>query len=418
MTVSPQGSNADTSSDHFRNPTLEDAWRRFADYDKNAVIAQKRFFSQRKWIISLGVLTTTLAVFYLVIKIVLHREGGQEGAAVEEVSNLTKLFTDLFNGEPTTLEDWFLGFLDFSIIVIPIIVTVLIAIAVKFNMGANWIVLRSSAENLKKEIYRYRVKVDIYSDENCKVETRDIKLAHKIKIVGMRVMETQVNQRGLDRYSGKLPPLYGAYSSICNGREDDGFSDLTADEYLAWRLEDQFDYYCRKSKKLDRELSRFQWLIYILGGIGTLLAAMNLEIWVAVSSAFASALSSFLEFKRVETNLVSCNQAASDLYDIRAWWRSLPVSAKNQQMNIETLVSTTESVIQSENASWVQEMRDALSEIYGEGEGTESEEEGASVEDEDDTTPDSGSDDQTTSTAIASSSPEESNATISEQPVS
>jgi hypothetical protein len=96
------------------------------------------------------------------------------------------------------------------------------------------------------------------------------------------------------------------------------------------------------------------------------LAAFGFEIWIAVSSAVATAFASFLEFKRVETNLIAYNTAAADLYDIRAWWRALPETAKAQQSNIETLVNSTESVIQSENAGWVQEMRDALAEIYAE----------------------------------------------------
>lgn len=156
---------------------------------------------------------------------------------------------------------------------------------------------------------------------------------------------------------------------------DDGFSDLTADQYVRWRIEDQFDYYRSKAKKLAQELQRFQWAVYIFGGLGTLLAATELQIWVAVTSAVVAALGSFLEFKRVETNLIACNLAASDLYDIRTWWRALPESSKQLSANKETLVKSAEAVIQGENASWLSEMREALSEIYsdkdaeGEGQG-------------------------------------------------
>ncbi|MFZ4667600.1 MAG: hypothetical protein ACOYME_14335, partial [Prochlorotrichaceae cyanobacterium] len=53
------------------------------------------------------------------------------------------------------------------------------------------------------------------------------------------------------------------------------------------------------------------------------------------------------------------------LYSIRAWWRALPSHAQADQANLETLVQLTENVIQAENAGWVQEMRDALSDMYG-----------------------------------------------------
>lgn len=335
-----------------RSPTLEDAWRRFADYDKNAGYAQKAFIQQRKWITSLGVASTTLAVLFLVLEVTFDNPSHP----------VTTFLSAVSLGSLGTLEQVLETILRYIVIVLPIVVTVLLAASIKFNMGANWIMLRSSAETLKKEIYRYRTQVDIY--DNSRPESRDVALAQKIKVVGKRVMETQVNQSGLSIYDGELPPPYGAARS----RGDDGFSDLTPELYLTYRLEDQFDYYRRKAEKLGRELTRLQWSVYTLGGVGTLLAAVGLEVWVAVSSSFAAALASFLEFKRVETNLISCNTAASDLYDIRSWWRALPEAARHQKANIEALVNSTEQIIQGENASWVQEMRDALAELYGDQE--------------------------------------------------
>lgn len=330
-------------TEHFskvetRNPTLEDAWQSFAKYDKNAVKAQKRFILQQKLILGLGVTATTLAVAYSTLDRI--AETG-EGGWLQPLAN-----------EPL------LQVMHGCVIIIPIVLSVLIAGSVKFNMGISWVMLRSSAEALKKEIFRYRLRVGEYYQEDGNPDSRDVHLARKVKQISKRLMETQVNQTGLEPYNGKLPP-YAAEG-------DDGFSDLIPDNYVECRVEDQFNYYQKKALRLSRELQRFQWLVYILGGIGTSLAAFGFDVWIAVSSALATAFASFLEFKRVETNLVSCNMAASDIYDIRTWWRALSPPAKAQQSNIEILVGSTEAVIQSENLGWVQEMRDALSEIYGE----------------------------------------------------
>jgi hypothetical protein len=328
--------------DPSRNPTLEDAWQCFAKYDKNAVKAQKRFILQQKLILGLGVAATTLAVAYSTLDRI--AETGN-GGWLQPLANERLL--QIMHG---------------CVIVIPIVLSVLIAGSVKFNMGISWVMLRSSAEALKKEIFRYRLRVGEYFQEeggnsDPRRDSRDVHMARKVKQVSKRLMETQVNQTGLEPYKGQLPP-YAAEG-------DDGFSDLTPDEYVAYRVEDQFNYYQKKALRLSRELQRFQWLVYILGGVGTSLAAFGFDVWIAVSSALATSFASFLEFKRVETNLVSCNMAASDIYDIRTWWRALSDSARRQQANIEILVSSTEAVIQSENLGWVQEMRDALSEIYG-----------------------------------------------------
>ena len=332
-----------------RAPVLEDAWRRFGDYDKNAGNAQKAFIHQRKWIAGLGVASTTIAVLFLVLEVTFDHKTQTIVQAIEAA----------INGQSVSALGWVMASLNLIVVILPILVTILVAASIKFNMGVNWIMLRSSAETLKKEIYRYRTRVDIYAVD--RPESRSVVLARRIKNIGKRVMETQVNQSGLEIYRGELPPPYGAARS----RGDDGFSNLTPDQYLTYRLEDQFDYYRSKAKRLSRELTQLQWLVYILGGLGTFLAAIGLEVWVAVSSSLAAAFAGFLEFKRVETNLISCNVAASDLYDIRAWWRSLPQRARKQQSNIEALVNSTEQVIQGENASWVQEMRDALAELYG-----------------------------------------------------
>lgn len=345
-------------------PALEDAWRQFGDYDKNANLAQKRFIQQRKWIIALGVIVTTLAVFDIVLEKSLNTPN-------HWFANLLLQITTALSLDYETITSTMERGLSFVIILIPIFISILVAGSVKFNMGVNWVMLRSGAESIKREIYRYRTQVDVYSSdpnknpEIAKGETRDVTLARKTKQISKRVMETQVNMSELEVYDYKregLPPVYGVAPA------DDGFSNMTAEQYIHWRIEDQFDYYRRKAKRLAQELQRFQWSIYILGGLGTLMAAIELEIWVAVTSALVTALSSFLEFKRVETNLIACNMAAADLYDIRTWWRALPETAKQQQANKETLVKSAEAVIQGENASWLTEMREALSEIYGDQE--------------------------------------------------
>jgi SMODS and SLOG-associating 2TM effector domain 1/Protein of unknown function (DUF4231) len=342
----------------FRSPTLEDAWFKFGEYDHNASLAQKRFLRRRQLITTLGVVATTLAVTY-------------------QILDTTPQFPELLS-----------MILRVAIILAPISISILSTIDTKFNLGLSWIVLRSSAEALKKEIYLYRAKVSPYHSTPEDHESRDLKLAQRVKSIGQRIMETQVNQSGLEIYKGDLPP----YAP----EGDDGFSDIGWREYVLWRLEDQFNYYRKKSVRLHGEQTRLQWCITTIGGLGTFLAAINREIWVAVTSAISAALISLLEFQRIETTLVSCNQASNDLYNIRTWWRALPPEAQDDPHNLETLVKLTENVIQAENAGWVQEMRDALSDMYGEeaSEETSAEESSAEKTSADQTSADQASTDQ------------------------
>ena len=124
-----------------------------------------------------------------------------------------------------------------------------------------------------------------------------------------------------------------------------------------------------------------QTSVYCFGGVGTLLAAIGFQNWVALSTALATALASYLEYKRVEATLVGYNQAADTLYDIRAWWYSMGQEERAKMANFEKLVVSTEETIRSEHTSWLQDMQDRLSNLYGdagEEEASENELEAAS----------------------------------------
>ncbi len=316
-----------------RHTALEDAWQSFATYDYNSGLAQKRFIRLRKWILGLGVAATFLAIFHSVLKPV---------------------------GTPWVAQAN--GWLRYLVILAPILVTILQAGAAKFKGGTNYILLRGSAEALKRQIYRYRAQVGIYSLRETRDEPREVKLARRVKTIGGQLMKTEVNQASLTPYQGELPPQYGAAEG------DDGFSDLGSEKYLDWRLEDQLKFYRSRINKFGKQLHRLHWLIFGLGGAGTFLAAIGFEIWIAVTVALASAFASFLELKQVEATLVAYNQAATDLEGIRIWWHALPGLEKEKQENKEKLVEYTETVLQTELAGWVQEMRDALAELYEETE--------------------------------------------------
>ncbi len=325
------------------NPTLKRAWERQRTYSKNAIAAQKRFFLLRIGILVLSVLATLLAV--------LHSE-----------------LVDVLGDSHQTVK-----VIHYVLLLVPIALSVLLAGAVKFDKGGNWILLRGSAEAIKREIYCYRAQVGEYSDNT----SRDAKLARKVKVISQRLKGTTVHHTSFSPYEGEVSRRKRSSLSKDKKRQeaqqhhqDDKFSDLTPENYLVWRVEDQFKWYRKRTRKLDIQLHGYQWGVYILGGVGSFLVALGQDTSVAVTTALAAAFSSFLELKRVETTLIAYNQAADDLYDISTWWHGL--SGQEKLEKFELLVISTERTIQSENVGWVQEMNDALAELYGETEQSES----------------------------------------------
>jgi hypothetical protein len=323
------------------NPTLVDAWQVFADYDHNANLASDRFKDLRRWILTLGVIATTVAVVYEVF----FREwqtpliaGGLLGGLSPTPQSIAKVI----------------------VILLPITVSMLLTWANKFERGMNWILLRGAAESIKREIFMFRTKVGDYNDQRHQIKPREVRLAEKVKRINERLMKTEVNKDGLATYNGPLPPRF-AYAE-----DDDGFAVLTADKYVIYRLEDQIKYYKRKVEKLGRRSRRLNFQIILFGAFGTLLAALNFEVWVAVTAAIVGAVSSYLEYSQFENTITSFNQTGRDLESLRMWWRAVPALEKEVHATFERLVKNAEDILGAEHASWIQNMQDALEELYEE----------------------------------------------------
>ena len=303
---------------------LVDAWQSFANFDLNANRQQQRSDRLVKWSIFLGLVATTLAI-------------------VKQVADPQK----------KQLFPW--SILSQLLIIIPIALSVLNLAAQKFKQARKWILLRSAAESVKREIYRYRTRATYYKKEAEK------QLSQKLDDISRRTYTTEVNSGAIIQYDRRLgfpPAMYAA------SLEDDGFSLLSPQRYVTLRLENQLNYFNRKTKGLDRWLTTLTWLGFIIGGAGSYLAAVNEPVWVALTTALSAALVTYLSYRQTEMTLVKYNQTASTLNGIRSWWWSLSPDDKKIQDNIDALVDHTETALQNELEGWVQQMQNALEQLY------------------------------------------------------
>jgi TRPM family ion channel/conflict system pore-forming effector with SLATT domain/uncharacterized protein DUF4231 len=370
---------------------LLQSWGHFADYDLNAILQRKRFERLQVAIIVIGVVGTALAL----IKQVYNAEGVQTG-----LKNWWLYLPWSWSEKTDHWVGWWLVY--YLLIVIPIILTILIAAANRFKQGNKWLLLRASAEAIKREIFRFRAKSGDYkevpnvppvaptppvppvlasaSPSNATTAapgspapsapeappspqptplTPEQVLAQRVEDITRRVMRTEVNASALkpyDRDKGLPPYMHAA-------KGDDGISLLTPDRYVQVRLGDQLNYYRTKAVKHERQLNVIQWSIFIVGGLGSLLAAINRQVWIALTTAVAAALTTFLSFRQTESIVTKYNQTATDLNNVKAWWTALPPEEQAKQTNIDTLVDHTEQVLQSELDGWVQQMQNALAEL-------------------------------------------------------
>ncbi|WP_169615864.1 DUF4231 domain-containing protein [Nodosilinea sp. P-1105] len=358
-------------------PLLKSAWERHEVYSKNATNAQRRFLAVERLITLLGVLVVVLAVAQPVVLSQIVQAFGAE------------VLDDIHNQLPQTLVRQYplLASLNFLLIVLPITMTALRAFAVKFNRGNSWVLLRGNAESLKMEIFYYRTRVKRYK------ANRHAELAEKMQLISERLKGSVVHQKALYPYEDQQHSqlklgvvlrlgkwvltwahrfvnscwefLFQFKEEADNPPQDPNrYADLDPDGYIKYRLEDQFDWYRRKARSYDRQHQVLQTSVYAFSGLGTLLAAIGFQSWVAVTAALAAALINYLEYRRVEVTLVGYNQAADALYDIRAWWYSLAPAQQAAPQKFEKLVVNTEETIRSEHNSWLQDMQDRLANLY------------------------------------------------------
>ena len=182
--------------------------------------------------------------------------------------------------------------------------------------------------------------------------------AQNLEHINEQLLQTEVNLTAL------LPPKRPfpfQFTGLRTGPE--GYSLLSPGQYLSLRLEDQSGYYSGKAVKLEKTLQRLNWLIYFSGGLGTLLAAINQELWVAVTAAMVTAITAYLGFMQVENTLKAYNQAAAGLANVRLKWTALSPTEKSAPQPFDLLVEETEMILQGEHSEWVKQMKEALADL-------------------------------------------------------
>lgn len=349
--------------------SLRLAWEQFGMMDKNASRQQTKYQRLQNYILMLGVVGTILALTQTSLEHLVN-----DIRVYNPISEVDSIFSswlittlNLHDGCSATgcenskfipIIEYINTVLRYIIMLIPIMITALWAAIKNFNAGNKWILLRSSAELIKSEIFCYRAQASTYSYLHPnKDDSREMRLAEKLKNFSEQLMQTEVNSAALLRYDGTIPPQY----STAEG--DDGFCNLSPERYVTARLEDQLKFYRSKTQKIERQLYLLQWIAYIVGGVGTLLAALSLELWIALTASITAAIGTFIQYKGLEDKLIKYNQAASGLINVRSWWVALSADEQANQANIDKLVSSAEGILKSEFSSWVETMQESVNSL-------------------------------------------------------
>ena len=308
MTVEPQP----------KTPILKIAWTRYAQLDMLAEKQDAPFFRWRKWIAILGVLAALFAV-------------------------TTQAYSDYL---PATVT-WILKLL---LITTPIAASVLAAFVNKFYDGTDWLVARAGAEEILKEIYMYRTFFKNKADRREWLEKR-------LQNIQRQVYRGLGGELVLEKAPEKIPPYYDPE----NPNSDSGFKDLTGNEYLTYRLEDQLSWHIRRVQQFEVNRTRMQIYILAAGGLGAVLAALGggFSIWVAVTATVSSTLIGWQELRNLDKTIKNYSKVIMELMFIYDHWNLLEPEERTEAEFFQ-MVKSTEDVLWNQNIEYIKSMQEVL----------------------------------------------------------
>jgi SMODS and SLOG-associating 2TM effector domain 1/SLOG in TRPM, prokaryote/Protein of unknown function (DUF4231) len=324
---------------------LADAWCRYDSLDLAAIEKQAQFQQNQQWVLRLSVISAFLAVL---------------------ISS---------NALPVPFRNWLLGIRGVSalpvhqtlhvlLILVPITISILTSYNSRFREGNKWILFRAAAEAAKREIFRYRMRSGTYRDSQCDKLSAQTKLAAKITSVTSSLIQSEANKTSLPIRQEPDAGKTGTVAvQVCPEKYKNDMRFLTPAEYLVIRIEDQTNYFVGKIAKLYRRLKEMEIWILVAGGGGTLLAAIHLEVWVALTVAVATAITTKLQIDQVENTIVQYNIALTNLRNIESWWKALSPWERTRARNIDLLVDQTETTLERETAGWIQQMQSELDKL-------------------------------------------------------
>jgi hypothetical protein len=302
-----------------KTPILNIAWTRYAHFDALALERNRANNRLRMWIYILGILATLFAI-------------------------VIKLFV---KEPPENLVSWIIkGFF----VAIPLVSSALALFSNKFYGSGDWLVMRAGAEQILREIYKYRTILQ--NDPR-----RNIWLEERLKDIQRQVFRGLGGEMVFKEYKGTIPP----YDDPNNPNDDSGFNDLTGDQYFAFRVENQLGWHMRRLKQ--RQAERIRLTIYILaaGLISAFLAAIGgeLSIWVALAASISAALVGWQELRNLDAVIKNYSKVQLELMVIYDHWNNL-IPEERTKVAFDEMVSDTEELLWTQNIEYIKAMQEAL----------------------------------------------------------
>ena len=238
----------------------------------------------------------------------------------------------------------------FILIALPLIIAGTLTWMMQFMPGTAWIGYRIGAELVRYQLYLYRMEAGDYIGLTSSEQQEQ--LLERVKQARRRVDQLGSSEP----YTLPTPSdLAAAVKARCHDPRDDGFSQLTVDEYLLYRIRPQREWYVRKLHRNYADLRNWRAAVLILTGLGAFLVAIGFEPWVAVTTAMATAAGIFIDLKMYGRTYAIYHTAVMEIDEEVARWLALPQERKDEPAEVSDFVKRVEDILQRERERWMQQ---------------------------------------------------------------
>ncbi|HRQ42541.1 MAG TPA: SLATT domain-containing protein [Chloroflexota bacterium] len=314
----------ESTTETSRPAILEKAWMHHAELDTNADRLSKRHLKLRQWVLILGIVATILAI-------VTDAYGSSFPVSGQAVLKVLLILT-------------------------PLIGSMIAAFTSRELGDGRWLSMRAGAEEIKKEIYIYRTVLSHHPD-------RHKWLSNRLAFIQRQIFKASGRRLDTAPYTGVLP----LYFSPDNPNSDSGFNDLTAEEYITYRLQEQLSWHEGRIVRLSKAKRNLTIAILLAGVAGSLLAALggSFAVWVALTAGLTASLTGWEELRNRDKTILNYSKVKLELAIIRDYWYSL---SPEEQTDSEffKMVLAAENVMFAQNGEWLRSMQEALAGVEDE----------------------------------------------------
>jgi hypothetical protein len=133
---------------------------------------------------------------------------------------------------------------------------------------------------------------------------------------------------------------------------DDGFSLITAEDYIHFRLLPLTQRYNATAQRLSRQVHAIQGIAFFLTALLTASAAVGFEKLAPVVVSLIAAVQAIDELEHLQARLRNINQSLESLKNLHVWWQSLSMVERRLLANKEILVGGVEATVDAEISTW------------------------------------------------------------------